>query len=84
MTEKNFETAMQRLEEIVQSLEGGEMPLGKSLAVFEEGMQLASFCAGELETAEKKVSMLVEESNGKYREIPFRPGGENNGEQSEL
>ena len=84
MTEKTFETAMHRLEEIVQGLEGGEMPLGKSLAVFEEGMQLAGFCSGELETAEKKVSLLVKESDGKYRETPFRPGGESNGEQNKL
>ncbi|OQY50813.1 MAG: exodeoxyribonuclease VII small subunit [Desulfobacteraceae bacterium 4572_87] len=80
MTEKNFEAAMHRLEKIVQSLEGGEMPLGKSLEVFEEGMQLAAYCSGELETAEKKVSLLVQESGGKYRETPFRSGGENNGE----
>jgi exodeoxyribonuclease VII small subunit len=84
MTEKNFEAAMHRLEAIMQSLEGGEMPLGKSLEVFEEGMQLAGYCSSELETAEKKVSLLVQESGGKYRETPFRPGGENNGEQSEL
>ncbi len=84
MTEKNFEAAMHRLEEIVQSLEGGEMPLGKSLEVFEEGMQLAGYCSSELETAEKKVSLLVQESGGKYRETPFRPGEKNNGEQSAL
>jgi exonuclease VII small subunit len=47
-------------------------------------MQLAGYCSGELEAAEKKVSLLVQESGGKYRETPFSPGGENNGEQSEL
>jgi len=84
MREKNFEAAIKRLEEIVQSLEGGEMPLGKSLEVFEEGMQLAGYCSSELETAEKKVSLLVQQSDGKYKETPFRPGGEDNGESSEL
>jgi exodeoxyribonuclease VII small subunit len=84
MREKNFEAAMKRLEEIVQNLEAGEMPLGKSLEVFEEGMQLAGYCSGELETAEKKVSLLVQESDGKYKETPFRPGGEDNGESSEF
>ena len=54
MAERNFEAAMKRLEEIVKSLEEGEMPLGKSLRVFEEGMQLAGYCSGELEAAEKK------------------------------
>lgn len=84
MAEKNFEAALHRLEEIVRSLEGGEMPLGKSLEVFEEGMQLAGYCSNELEAAEKKVSLLVQESGGKYTETPFSPGGDNNGEQSEL
>ena len=54
MTEKSFEAAMHRLEEIVQSLEGGDMLLGKSLEVFEEGMHLAGYCSNELEAAEKK------------------------------
>ncbi len=84
MKDKSFEAAIKRLEEIVQSLESGEMPLGKSLEVFEEGMQLAGYCSSELETAEKKVSLLVQESDGKYKETPFRPGGENNGESTEI
>ncbi len=82
MAEKSFEAAMQRLEEIVQSLEGGEMPLGKSLKVFEEGMQLSGYCSKELEAAEKKVTVLIQESAGKYRETPFNPGGENDDERS--
>ena len=80
MAEKSFETALKRLEEIVKSLEGGEMPLEKSLEVFEEGMQLAGYCSGKLEAADKKVSLLVRESSGKYKETPFRPEKENNGE----
>ena len=60
------------------------MPLKKSLEMFEEGMQLAGFCSNELQAAEKKVSLLVQESDGKYKEIPFRPHGENNEEQSGL
>ena len=84
MAEKDFETAMKRLEKIVLSLEEGEMPLKKSLEMFEEGVQLAGFCSKELQTAEKKVSLLVQESDGKYKETPFSPGGENHGERSEL
>jgi len=84
MAGKSFEAAMKRLEEIVKSLEGGEMPLGKSLEVFEEGMQLAGFCSGELEAADKKVSLLVRESAGKYKERPFKPEEENNGESDGL
>ncbi len=83
MTEKSFEAAMERLEAIVQSLEEG-LPLGKSLKVFEEGMQLSDYCSRELETAEKKVTLLIHESDGKYKETPFNPGGEKDDESSEL
>ncbi len=75
MAEKKFEEAMQRLEEIVQGLEQGDLPLGDSLKVFEEGMKLAKFCSKELESAEKKVSLLVKESGGKYSEAPFELNG---------
>jgi len=76
MAEKKFEEAMQRLEEIVQGLEGGDLSLGDSLKVFEEGMDLAKFCSKELEAAEKKVTLLVKESDGKLRETPFELDGE--------
>ena len=69
------EEAMQRLEEIVQGLEQGNLSLGDSLKVFEEGMDLAKLCTRELESAEKKVSLLVKDSGGKYSEIPFEPDG---------
>lgn len=75
MAEKKFEEAMQRLEEIVQGLEQGDLALGDSLKVFEEGMELAKFCSKELESAEKKVSLLVKESGGKYSETPFELDG---------
>ncbi|MFO7986352.1 MAG: exodeoxyribonuclease VII small subunit [Desulfatiglandaceae bacterium] len=76
MAEEKFEEAMQRLEEIVQHLEGGELSLGDSLKVFEEGMKLARFCSKELEAAEKKVTLLVQESGGGIRETPFDITGE--------
>ena len=75
MAEKKFEEAMQRLEEIVQGLEGGDLSLGDSLKAFEEGMALANFCSKELEAAEKKVTLLVKESGGKLSEIPFEANG---------
>ena len=80
MAEKKFEEAMQRLEEIVQTLEQGELPLEDSLKAFEEGMKLAKFCSKKLEEAEKKVTLLVQESNGKYSRIPFEPEEQINGE----
>jgi len=76
MAQKKFEEAMQRLEEIVQGLEGGDLSLGDSLKAFEEGMELAMFCSKELEAAEKKVTLLVKEGGGKLSEVPFDINGE--------
>ena len=80
MAGKKFEEAMQRLEAIVQTLEQGEVPLEDSLKAFEEGMKLAKFCSEKLEEAEKKVSLLVQESDGKYSRTPFGLEEEKNGE----
>lgn len=71
MAQKNFETSMKRLEEIVHDLEKGDLPLEDSLKVFEEGMDLIKFCSEKLEEVEQKVTMLVKESNGKYAHRPF-------------
>jgi exodeoxyribonuclease VII small subunit len=65
-----FEECLQRLEKIVQELEKGEVPLEKSLALFEEGMQLSTSCRKELEEAEGKVEILLKK-NGKLQAEPF-------------
>ena len=65
-----FEECLQRLEKIVQELEKGEVPLEKSLTLFEEGMQLSSSCRTELEQAEGKVEILLKK-NGKLQAEPF-------------
>ncbi|HEX3822389.1 MAG TPA: exodeoxyribonuclease VII small subunit [Candidatus Sulfotelmatobacter sp.] len=67
-----FEEYLQRLEKIVQELEKGEVPLEKSLTLFEEGMQLSSACRKELEQAEGKVEILLKK-NGKLQAEPFEP-----------
>ncbi len=67
-----FEECLQRLEQIVQELEKGEVPLEKSLTLFEEGMQLSSSCRKELEEAEGKVEILLKK-NGKLQAEPFEP-----------
>ena len=65
-----FEECLQRLEKIVQELEKGEVPLEKSLTLFEEGMQLSSTCRKELEEAEGKVEILLKQ-NGKFQAEVF-------------
>ena len=65
-----FEECIQRLEKIVQELEQGDVPLEKSLTLFEEGMQLSSSCRKELDEAEGKVELLLKQ-NGKLQAEPF-------------
>jgi exodeoxyribonuclease VII small subunit len=65
-----FEDCLQRLEKIVQELEKGDVPLEKSLTLFEEGMQLSNACRKELEDAEGKVEILLKQ-NGKLQPEPF-------------
>jgi exodeoxyribonuclease VII small subunit len=67
-----FEDCLQRLEKIVQELEKGEVPLEKSLTLFEEGMQLSGVCRKELDEAEGKVEVLLK-NNGKLQAEPFEP-----------
>ena len=71
MAEKKFEEAMQRLEDIDENLESGDLSLENSLEIFEEGMKLVGFCSKKLEEAEQKVTKLVKESDGRYTQQPF-------------
>ena len=65
-----FEDCLQRLEKIVQELEKGDVPLEKSLTLFEEGMKLSATCRKELEEAEGKVEILLKQ-NGKLHAEAF-------------
>jgi exodeoxyribonuclease VII small subunit len=70
-----FEDCIQRLEKIVQELEKGDVPLEKSLTLFEEGMQISTTCRKELDEAEGKVEILLKQ-NGKLQAEPFEPAAE--------
>ena len=74
MAEKKFEEAMQRLEDIVQSLEESDLSLNDSLKIFEEGVKLIGVCSKRLAEVEQKVTMLVKENEGKYSQQPFESG----------
>lgn len=74
--EKKFEEAMQRLEELVQNLESGELPLENALEAFEEGMQLIKFCSRKLEEAEKRVRLLEQDNAGEVTRTSFEPEAE--------
>jgi exodeoxyribonuclease VII small subunit len=55
----DFEKNLKRLEEIVQKLENGELPLEQSLVLFEEGVKISRECNLKLAEAEKRVKLLL-------------------------
>jgi exodeoxyribonuclease VII small subunit len=72
-TPLDFEAAMRDLEEIVERLEHGELPLEESLAAFERGVLLTRSCQAALKEAEQKVEILLKRAGGAQAE-PFDTG----------
>ena len=70
MKELNFEKSMEDLEKIVEELEKGDLNLDDSIKKFEEGMKISKECNDYLESAEKKITVLINE-NGKVTEEEF-------------
>ncbi|MDE0884532.1 MAG: exodeoxyribonuclease VII small subunit [Myxococcota bacterium] len=76
-----FEVALERLEDVVESLETGDLALEVALERFEEGVHLVSGCSEQLEAAERRVESLVQAGGGLVAQ-PFELG-EDSGEDSE-
>jgi exodeoxyribonuclease VII small subunit len=68
----SFESSLDELEKVVRELEGGDLSLDRSLALFERGMNLSDTCRKQLEEAETRVEMLIRKE-GKIAAEPFRP-----------
>ncbi|MBI4238198.1 MAG: exodeoxyribonuclease VII small subunit [Deltaproteobacteria bacterium] len=66
-----FEDAMRELEARVRELEGGNLTLDQSIAVFEAGTQLARQCEMRLAEAKGKVEILLKQANGEVAAEPF-------------
>lgn len=64
----DFETALAELERIVKQLEDGDLPLEKSLELYERGVQLSRFCHGRIEDAERRIEVLT--ARGDARPAP--------------
>ena len=66
-----FESATERLEEIVKLLEKGNVSLDDSLKLYEEGISLVRFCNNALDNAERKIKILSINSDNSAKEIDF-------------
>lgn len=77
---KNFEAALERLEEIVEELEGGEPSLENAVALYEEGVRLFRYSRAQLSAAQRR----VEELAGEVEEIlSLRPFDEDEDQEDE-
>ena len=72
-TNLNFETAMERLEAIVEQMESGKLALEDLIVRYEEGMNLVKVCQERLASAEQKIDMIARNSAGKAIVKPFEP-----------
>ena len=67
----NFEEQLTALEIVVERLERGDLSLEDSVRLFEEGVKLSDACKKELEAAEGKIQILVEQRNGTMKAVDF-------------
>src|SRR4030095_669110 len=82
MTDIKFDDARARREQIVDTLEAGNLPLEESLKAFEEGVGLARRCSRYLEEAEKRIELLPQDEGGAPppARAPARGAGPSGGE----
>ena len=62
---KSFETQLAALERVVRELERGDLPLEESLKLFEEGVRLSRECQERLNQAERRIEVLLRDSEGR-------------------
>lgn len=75
--EMSFEDALEALEAVVDKLEDGELPLEQALSEFERGVALSRRCSEELDSADRRIEILIEQSGGKEAEaFEFDSGDE--------
>ena len=67
-----FEKSLEELERIVKDLEKGDLPLERSLALFESGMRLSAECKKLLEEAESRVEVLTKRG-AEMVALPYDP-----------
>lgn len=73
ISESTFESAMERLEQIVQQMESDKLPLEEMLERYEEGTQLVKFCSEKLVAAEKRIEIITRNAAGKSQIAEFDP-----------
>ncbi len=68
---KSFEDAQRELEEILADIERGEVGLEESLAKYERGVFLITYCRGVLNSAERQIELLTKDQEGALQSTPL-------------
>ena len=71
--EKTFESSLGELEAIVRKLENGDLDLEESLKLFEKGVKLSRECRERLTLAERRIEVLMRDSDGNPSIQEFDP-----------
>ncbi len=71
--EQTFETAIGRLERLVEEMEASDLPLERLIVNYEEGIQLVKTCQQKLAEAEKKIEIIRRKANADPELQPFDP-----------
>lgn len=61
----SFEEAMNKLEQIVDKLEEGDVPLEKAIVFYKEGMELSKLCHDKLKSVEEQLTQIISEDGRK-------------------
>ncbi len=67
--ENSFEKSLGELELIVNKLEDGDLPLEDSLELFEKGIKLSRECRERLNSAERRIEILMKDANGELKAV---------------
>jgi exodeoxyribonuclease VII small subunit len=70
---QTFESAMERLEHIVEEMESDQLPLETLLTRYEEGVKLARVCEEKLKAAEQRIEIITRNAAGEPRLEEFEP-----------
>lgn len=63
--ERSFEDAMNELEQIVERLEEGDVPLEEAIAIYKDGMELSKLCHDKLKNVEEQLAQMITEDGNK-------------------
>lgn len=76
---RSFEASLEALERIVQQLESGDLPLEKSLELFEQGVRLSRECQERLSQAERRIEVLLRDNQGRPTVTTYNEPNNNDG-----